>query len=179
LRAGARIINDIWGLRADPAMATLAAAADASVVLMHNRRSAPQHTEITALGGRYVDLPAGDIVQEVVSGLNASVEIALAAGIPAGQIILDPGIGFGKTTEQNLQLLRRLDEIRAIGYPLLLGVSRKSFIGYILNLPPDERLEGSLAANAYGILHGADIVRVHDVSATARLAKMLDAIRQV
>ena len=178
-RAGARIINDIWGLRADPAMAALAAAADAGIVLMHNRRSAPQHTEITALGGRYVDLPAGDIVQEVVSGLNASVEIALAAGIPAGQIILDPGIGFGKTTEQNLQLLRRLDEIRAIGYPLLLGVSRKSFIGYILNLPPDERLEGSLAANAYGILHGADIVRVHDVSATARLAKMLDAIRQV
>jgi dihydropteroate synthase len=104
------------------------------------------------------------------------VAIAHDAGIPDEHIILDPGIGFGKTVEQNLELLNRLAEIRALGYPLLLGVSRKSFIGYTLNLPPDQRIEGTAAAVAIGIAHGADIVRVHDVESMVRVAKMTDAI---
>ena len=103
---------------------------------------------------------------------------AHAAGLQDDQIILDPGIGFGKGTEQNLCLLKELDQLKELSYPLLLGVSRKSFIGYKLNLPPEERLEGSLAANAYGMLHGADIVRVHDVRQTVRAARMLEAILQ-
>lgn len=179
LRAGAHIINDVWGLRADSEMGAVAAACGASLVLMHNR-STPQNTAIDiSLGGRYVDVPYGDVSAEVVEGLLQSVRIAREAGIRDGQIILDPGIGFGKTTAQNLRLLKELDQLNALGFPILLGVSRKSFIGYTLNLPPEDRLEGSLAANAYGILHGADILRVHDVRQTARLAKMLDAIRFV
>ncbi|HPS32433.1 MAG TPA: dihydropteroate synthase [Anaerolineaceae bacterium] len=177
LRAGAHIINDVWGLRADPRMGAVAAAGAASVVLMHNR-SHPQNAQIdVSLGGRYVDVSYGDVCTEVAEGLRQSVQIAREAGIDGGQILLDPGIGFGKTTEQNLRLLKQLDRLKALGFPLLLGISRKSFIGYTLNLPPEERLEGSLAANAYGVLHGADILRVHDVRQTARLARMLDAIR--
>ena len=102
--------------------------------------------------------------------------LARAAGIPDEHIILDPGIGFGKTVEQNLELIDRLDEIRALGYPVLLGPSRKSFIGYTLDLPPDQRLEGTAAAVAVGIARGADIVRVHDVEFMARLARMADAM---
>jgi len=177
LRAGAHIINDVWGLRADPNMGAVVAASGASLVLMHNR-STPQNTQIdVSLGGRYVDISYGDVSVEVAEGLLQSVQIAREAGISGGQIILDPGIGFGKTTPQNMRLLKELDHLKALGFPLLLGISRKSFIGYTLNLPPEDRLEGSLAANAYGLLHGADILRVHDVRQTARLAKMLDAIR--
>jgi len=177
LRAGAHIINDVWGLRADPNMGAVVAASGASLVLMHNR-STPQNTQIdVSLGGRYVDISYGDVSVEVAEGLLQSVQIAREAGVSGGQIILDPGIGFGKTTPQNMRLLKELDHLKALGFPLLLGISRKSFIGYTLNLPPEDRLEGSLAANAYGLLHGADILRVHDVRQTARLAKMLDAIR--
>ena len=177
LRAGAHIINDVWGLRADPNMGAAVAASGASLVLMHNR-STPQNTQIdVSLGGRYVDISYGDVSVEVAEGLLQSVQIAREAGVSGGQIILDPGIGFGKTTPQNMRLLKELDHLKALGFPLLLGISRKSFIGYTLNLPPEDRLEGSLAANAYGLLHGADILRVHDVRQTARLAKMLDAIR--
>ena len=177
LRAGAHIINDVWGLRADPNMGAIVAASGASLVLMHNR-STPQNTQINvSLGGRYVDISYGDVSVEVAEGLLQSVQIAREAGISGQQIILDPGIGFGKTTPQNMRLLKELDHLKALGFPLLLGISRKSFIGYTLNLPPEDRLEGSLAANAYGLLHGADILRVHDVRQTARLAKMLDAIR--
>ncbi|HOG58634.1 MAG TPA: dihydropteroate synthase [Anaerolineaceae bacterium] len=177
LRAGAHIINDVWGLRADPLMGQTAAGHNAGLVLMHNR-STPQNAALdTSLGGRYVDVAYDDVCAEVADGLRQSVEIAREAGVRDGQIMLDPGIGFGKTTAQNLRLLKELEYFKTLGFPLLLGVSRKSFIGYTLNLPPEERLEGSLAANAYGILHGADILRVHDVRQTARLAKMLDAIR--
>lgn len=178
LEAGAQIINDIWGFRADNQMGAVVARFGAVAVLMHNRRSLA-HTEINAtLGGRDVDVHYDDITREVAEGLLQSVEIAHAAGLKDDQIILDPGIGFGKGTEQNLLLLKELDQLKALGYPLLLGVSRKSFIGYKLNLPPEERLEGSLAANAYGMLHGADIVRVHDVRQTVRVARMLEAILQ-
>jgi dihydropteroate synthase len=178
LQAGAHMVNDIWGFRADNQMGAIVARFGAVVVLMHNRRSLA-HTEINAtLGGRDVDVHYDDITREVAEGLLQSVEIAHAAGLKDDQIILDPGIGFGKGTEQNLLLLKELDQLKALGYPLLLGVSRKSFIGYKLNLPPEERLEGSLAANAYGMLHGADIVRVHDVRQTVRVARMLEAILQ-
>ncbi|MEL7645097.1 MAG: dihydropteroate synthase [Anaerolineaceae bacterium] len=177
LRAGAQIINDVWGLRADPRMGAVVAARKACLVLMHNR-SHPQNAQIdVSLGGRYVDIAYGDVSAEVAEGLLQSVRIAREAGISDEQLLLDPGIGFGKTTAQNLRLLKELERLKALGFPLLLGISRKSFIGYTLNLPPEDRLEGSLAANAYGILHGADILRVHDVRPTARLAKMLDAIR--
>jgi dihydropteroate synthase len=108
--------------------------------------------------------------------LMESVTIARAAGIPDDRIILDPGIGFGKTVEQNLELINRLDEIRSLGFPVLLGPSRKSFIGYTLDLPPDQRLEGTAAAVAVGIARGADIVRVHDVEMMVRVARMTDAI---
>ncbi|MFZ3069583.1 MAG: dihydropteroate synthase, partial [Anaerolineaceae bacterium] len=150
----------------------------ATAVLMHNNRAAPRQTEISAdMGGRYVDVKYQDILAEVRQGLLGSIQLARVAGMADDQIIVDPGIGFGKTTAQNLQVLKGLDQLTDLGFPILLGVSRKSFIGYTLNLPLSERLEGSLAANAYGILHGADIVRVHDVRETARLARMLDAIR--
>ncbi|HOG77410.1 MAG: dihydropteroate synthase [Anaerolineaceae bacterium] len=177
LRAGAHIINDVWGLRADPQMGAVVAAGGACLVLMHNR-SNPQNAAIdVSLGGRYVEISYGDVTAEVAEGLLQSARIAQEAGISDEQLILDPGIGFGKTTAQNLRLLKELDRLKALGFPLLLGISRKSFIGYTLNLPPEDRLEGSLAANAYGILHGADILRVHDVRETVRLARMLDAIR--
>ncbi len=104
------------------------------------------------------------------------MELAHQAGVPDDRIILDPGIGFGKTVAQNLELIHRLDELRALGYPVLLGPSRKSFIGYTLDLPPDQRVEGTAAAVAVGITRGADIVRVHDVQAMARVARMTDAI---
>ncbi|MHB8934137.1 MAG: dihydropteroate synthase, partial [Bellilinea sp.] len=108
--------------------------------------------------------------------LLASADMAVRAGVDPDDIILDPGIGFGKTVEQNLTLLNRLDAIKALGYPVLLGPSRKSFIGFTLNLPPDQRLEGTLAACAVGIQRGADILRVHDVEPVVRLARMTDAI---
>ena len=178
LQAGAQIINDIWGFRADDQMGTVVARFRATAVLMHNGRTVAQ-TEINpTLGGRDVGVHYDDITREVAAGLQQSVEIAHAAGLQDDQIILDPGIGFGKGTEQNLRLLKQLDQLKELGYPLLLGVSRKSFIGYKLNLPPEERLEGSLAANAYGMQHGADIVRVHDVRQTVRVARMLEAILQ-
>ena len=178
LQAGAQIVNDIWGFRADDQMGAVVARFGATAVLMHNGRTVVQTEINTTLGGRDVGVHYDDITREVADELQQSVEIAHAAGLQDDQIILDPGIGFGKGTEQNLRLLKQLDELKELGYPLLLGVSRKSFIGYKLNLPPEERLEGSLAANAYGMLHGADIVRVHDVRQTVRAARMLEAILQ-
>jgi dihydropteroate synthase len=176
LNEGAHIINDVWGFKKDPAMAATVAQHKATAVLMHNvvRKMETQKTE---LGGRYLKVQYKDIVQTVKKGLSECIALAKAAGIPDERILIDPGIGFGKTTEHNLELLNKQEELLSLGYPILLGVSRKSFIGYTLDLPPEDRLEGSLAANAYGILHGASIVRVHDVKATIRLARMLDAIR--
>ncbi len=176
LQAGARIINDVWGLRADPGLAGVAASHKAAVVLMHNR-SKPANIEVRErLGKAYPGAEYQDLLGDVKRELLESVAIAHAAGIPDERIILDPGIGFGKTVEQNLELINRLDEIRALGFPVLLGPSRKSFIGYTLNLPPGQRLEGTAAAVAIGIARGADIVRVHDVEPIQRVARMTDAI---
>jgi len=176
LKAGARIVNDVWGLRADPELAGVAARHQAAVILMHNRSKTSNAQVEARLGGRYVGTEYHDLVEDVKNELMGSVRLTQAAGISNAQIIIDPGIGFGKTVEQNLELLNRLGEIRALGFPVLLGPSRKSFIGYTLNLPPDQRLEGTAAAVAVGIVRGADIIRVHDVEMMARVAKMTDAI---
>lgn len=176
LEAGADLINDVWGLRLDPDLAGVVAQAGAPVVLMHNR-STPKSAQIDpALGGRYVGVQYDDLLENIKSELGLCLGIAQRAGISDDRIILDPGIGFGKTVTQNLELLNRLDEIRALGYPVLLGASRKSFIGYTLDLPPDQRAEGTAAATAVGIVRGADIVRVHDVAINVRVAWMTDAI---
>lgn len=176
LAEGAQVINDIWGFRYDPAMAGTVAEAGATAILMHNRTQGAQAVT-SELGGRYEGVEYEDIVTEVREWLAEAAESAIEAGVRPDRIIIDPGIGFGKTTEQNLFLLKHIDELRELGFPILLGISRKGFIGHTLNLPQGERLEGSLAANAWGVLHGADILRVHDVRETVRLARMLDAIR--
>ncbi len=176
LRAGAHMVNDVWGFKVDPQIARVAAQHRVPVILMHNRSSWAAAEVIERLGGRYVGIPYENLIEDIQRELLESVAIAHQAGIPDERIILDPGIGFGKTVEQNLELLDRLPEIRALGYPVLLGPSRKSFIGYTLDLPPDQRLEGTAAAVAIGIARGADIVRVHDLPFMTRLAKMSDAI---
>jgi dihydropteroate synthase len=161
LAAGACIINDIWALRRDQAMAKVAAKHGVPVILMANMRGYQKR----------------EIVSDVVRFLSGSIDMALAAGVAWEHIIIDPGIGFGTTAEENLILLRRLGELRTLGRPVLLGVSRKSFIGRILDgLPASERLEGSAAAVALGIAQGADIVRVHDVHEMIRVVKVSDAI---
>lgn len=160
LECGAHIINDQWALRADPEMAGVVARYGAPVVLMHNQR-----------GTEYRDL-MGDMVQF----FQESIGLAGAAGIPREKIIIDPGIGFGKTVEQNLEVLARLEELSCLGLPVLLGTSRKSVIGKTLDLPVDQRLEGTAATVALGIAAGADIVRVHDVKEMVRVARMTDAI---
>jgi dihydropteroate synthase len=178
LDAGADIINDVWGLRADPALGPLAAARDAPVILMHNR-SKPGHAEIDKrLGGQYAGARYDDLLADVARELSALAADARAAGIDEGQIVLDPGLGFGKTVEQNLALINHLDRFKALGYPLMVGASRKSFIGRILDAPVDDRLEGTAATLAIAIARGADIVRVHDVAEMTRVARMTDAILQ-
>ena len=176
--AGACILNDVWSLRADPDLAAVASRANAVVVLMHNR-SKPANVEVRErLGNAYTGAEYQDLIEDVKRELMDSVLIARSAGIPDERIILDPGIGFGKSVEQNLELINRLGEIRDLGFPVLLGPSRKSFIGYTLDLPPAQRLEGTAAAVAVGITRGADIVRVHDVEFMLRVARMTDAILQ-
>ncbi|MFX4263538.1 dihydropteroate synthase [Pelotomaculum propionicicum] len=160
LEEGAGIINDQWGLRGDPAMAGIAAKYGAPLVLMHNQK-----------GTEYRDL-LGDIAES----LRESVGIAMAAGVAREKVIVDPGLGFGKNAAQNLETLRRLKELRCLGQPVLIGPSRKSTIGKVLNLPVEERVEGTAAAVAVGIANGANIVRVHDVKEMARVARMADAI---
>jgi dihydropteroate synthase len=162
IAAGAQLVNDVWGLRRDQQMAATVAMAGVPVVLMHNKP-----------GGGYRDL-----IGEVANSLRESVELARVAGVTDDRILVDPGIGFGKTHEENLEIIRRLPELRRIGFPLLIGPSRKSFIGKTLDLPAGERLEGTAAAVALSIAGGADVVRVHDVKAMVRVAKMADAIRQ-
>ena len=174
--AGATWVNDVWGLEADPDLAAVVAKFNAPIVLMHNR-SKPASAELEArLGGRYVGMAYEDLVGDICQGLMKSVTLAHQAGIADERIILDPGIGFGKTVSQNLELLDRLDEVKDLGYPLLVGPSRKSFIGYTLDLPPEDRLEGTAAAVALSIDRGADIVRVHDVGVMTRVARITDAI---
>ena len=176
LQNGAHMINDVWGLRADPDLAGIIASFGAAVVIMHNRSSWAKPEIKDRLGGRYVGVPYNNLIEEVKNELLESVEIAKSAGISDERIVLDPGIGFGKTVEQNLVLLEQLGEISNLGYPVLLGPSRKSFIGYTLDLPVDQRLEGTAAAVAIGIDRGADIIRVHDVTFMSRVARMTDAI---
>jgi dihydropteroate synthase/2-amino-4-hydroxy-6-hydroxymethyldihydropteridine diphosphokinase len=176
LDAGGHWINDVWGLRADPEMANTAARAGVPIVLMHNRSRPTDVNLQERLGGRYVGVAYEDLIEDVKRELLDSVAIARQAGVKDENIILDPGIGFGKTVEQNLELLNRLDEIAALSFPLLLGSSRKSFIGYTLGLPPEQRVEGTAATVAVGIVRGADIVRVHDVKTMVRVARMTDAI---
>lgn len=176
LTAGARIVNDVWALRADPRLSEVVSSFKCPVILMHNR-SNPASVEVkTRLGSAYVGAEYENLIEDVKRELIDSVDIARRAGIPDERVILDPGIGFGKTVAHNLELIRRLDEIRALGFPVLLGPSRKSFIGYTLDLPPDQRVEGTAAAVAVGITRGADIVRVHDVLPISRVVKMTDAI---
>ena len=158
--AGASMINYVWGLRRDPEMASVAVEAEVPVVLMHNQD-----------GTEYDDL-----VPEVIDGLRGLMESALEAGIPEEKIVLDPGIGFGKTAEQSLDVLRRLDEFKVLGRPIMTGTSRKSSIGKVLELPIGDRVEGTAATVALSIAGGADIVRVHDVREMVRVALMSDAI---
>ncbi|MEZ4767640.1 MAG: dihydropteroate synthase [Caldilineales bacterium] len=176
LAAGASMVNDVWGFRLEPRIAEVTARAGALAVLMHNR-SKREHVSIDpALGGRYVGTDYADLIADIAAELRISIDLARQAGVPDERIIVDPGIGFGKTVAQNLELLNRLGELRNLGFPILAGPSRKSFIGYTLDLPPDQRVEGTAAAVAVAIARGADIVRVHDVQAMTRVAKMTDAI---
>ena len=173
---GADWINDVWALRADPRMAEVAAARKVPLILMHNRSKPEQAALELRLGGRYIGSVYNDLIGDVRAELMASVAIARTAGVQDSRIILDPGIGFGKTVEQNLELVNRLEEIKSLGFPVLLGASRKSFIGYTLDLPPAERVEGTAAVCAVGIARGADIIRVHDAEVMVRVARMTDAI---
>ena len=176
LEAGAHWINDIWGLQADPDLAPLIADYDASVILMHNRSRQGAVLDLGDLGNSYDGTKYQDLILDIKEDLSHSIDIALAAGIRKERIIIDPGIGFGKTVQQNLALINRLVEFKSMGFPVLIGPSRKSFIGKTLDLPVGEREEGTAAAIAVGITRGADIVRVHNVKMMARVAKMTDAI---
>jgi dihydropteroate synthase len=160
LEAGADLVNDVWGVRAEPALLDLVAARGVALIVMHNREQ-PVYT---------------DLVTEVLTDLADGLDQAVAAGIARDRLIVDPGIGFGKTAEHNLALLHDLGALRGLGRPILLGTSRKSTLGRVLDLPPDERLEATIATTALGIAAGVDIVRVHDVGPNARAARMADAI---
>lgn len=176
LAAGADLVNDVWALRADPQMASVVAEGGVPLIMMHNR-SNPKSAEVQQqLGGRYIGMVYEDLIEDIKRELMDSVVMAKQAGIPDAHIILDSGIGFGKTVEQNLELLDRSAEIRELGYPLLLGPSRKSFIGYTLDLPPEQRIEGTAAAVAVAIVRGVDILRVHDVEQMVKVARMSDAL---
>lgn len=160
LKAGVEMLNDVWGLKEDQQIAAVAASYGVPVCLMHNRRNTD-----------YIDL-----IADIIFELEESVELARRAGIDDSKIILDPGIGFGKDYQQNLEVMHHLKEIRDLGFPLLLGTSRKSIVGKTLNLPADDRIEGTAATISCSIVGGADIVRVHDVKQMKRVAVMTDAI---
>jgi dihydropteroate synthase len=160
--AGATILNDIWGLTRSPRIAELAARHGCALVLMHNQD-----------GTEY----AGDLMAEIKRFLGVAVERAVAAGVPREKVIVDPGIGFGKNADQNWEVMRRFDELRGLGQPILVGTSRKSFLGKLLDLPVEDRLEGTISTNVAAVLRGADIVRVHDVRAVARAVRAADRMR--
>ena len=176
IRAGAHIVNDVWGLRADLDLAHVVAKYKAPVILMHNRSNPASVDVREKLGNAYIGSEYQNLIEDVKKELLESVALAKNAGVDESLIVLDPGIGFGKTREHNLELINRLGEIRSLGYPVLLGPSRKSFIGFTLDLPPDQRVEGTAATVSVGITRGADIIRVHDVKEMARVAKMTDAL---
>ncbi len=159
---GATIINDIWGGKRDATMYEVIAASDVTYVMMHNNTDEPIYE--------------GDIVNKVVTDLRHQIDSAQSHGVQREQIVLDPGIGFGKTVEQNIALLARLEQLVALGFPVLIGTSRKSMIGHVLSLPVDQREEGTAATVAIAIHKGASIVRVHDVLAMKRVTTMSDAI---
>lgn len=161
IQAGADLINDIWGLQYDAKMAEVIAEAGIPCCLMHNRTEAVYR----------------DFITDVMNDLRVSVSLAKTAGIEEDRIILDPGIGFGKNYEQNLKMIANLEKLHVLGYPLLLGCSRKSVIGLTLNLPAPERLEGTLATSVVGVMKGCGFVRVHDVRANVRAVRMAEAIR--
>jgi dihydropteroate synthase len=160
--AGATMLNDIWGLTRSPALATLTATSNCALVLMHNQD-----------GTDY----GGDLIGEIKRFLRVSIDRALDAGVPRERIIVDPGIGFGKTAEQNWVVMRRLEELRELGQPILIGTSRKSFIGKALDLPVGDRVEGTAATVTAAILRGADVVRVHDVREMTRVVQIADRMR--
>ena len=164
LEAGAHLVNDVHGLQRDPAMAAVIASHGAAAILMHNDPSLRDSTD--------------DPIASIKTFLTHSLSLASAAGIDPAHIILDPGIGFGKTQLQNLAILARLSELHSLGRPLLLGVSRKSVINHVLDLPPDERLEGTLALTALAVSQGVQFHRVHDVKANHRAALMAAAVRR-
>lgn len=161
LMAGAEIINDIWGLQREPEIARVAAQFGAPVIIMHNQDGTHYET---------------DMVDSMIDFFEKSVAIARAAGIPEDRIMLDPGIGFGKTSDQNIELMPRLHELHVLGYPLLLGTSRKSMIGKILDLPPGERMEGTVATSVLGVVQGVEVIRVHDVRENLRAVRVADAM---
>ncbi len=163
LAAGAHVLNDIHGFQRAPELAALAAEFGAAAIVMH-------HDEGFAAS-------SGDVVARLLAFFARTFDLAAAAGLPRDRLVLDPGIGFHKTQPQNLELIARLDELRAPGLPVLLGASRKSVISHVLDLPPDERLEGTLATTALAVWHGVEFLRVHDVRANLRAAKMAAALR--
>ena len=160
--AGATVVNDVWGLTRSPAMADLAARTGCAVVLMHNQE-----------GTDYAD----DLMEEIKRFLRAAARRAADAGVPPEKVILDPGIGFGKTADHNWEVMRRFAELRELGHPLLIGTSRKSFIGKLLDLPVNERLEGTAATVTAAVVRGADIVRVHDVREMVRVVRVAERMR--
>jgi dihydropteroate synthase len=172
LEAGAQMINDQWGLKCDPRLAELAAKRGAPIILMSNQRDKGGYDSGIQRDTAYYD----DLMAEVTISLKASLKMATDSGVPWENIIIDPGIGFGKTWRQELEIIRRLEELKELGRPILIGPSRKSFIGMVLDLPAEQRLEGTAAALAIGIAKGADIVRVHDVQMMVRVCRMSDAI---
>lgn len=162
LAAGAAIVNDVWGFARDPDMARVVADHDAAAVVMHNRESVDESL---------------DIIADMLAFFERALDTADRAGLPRERIVLDPGIGFGKTFPQNLSAVRRLDELRVLGLPLLLGTSRKSLIGKVIDTTPAERLPGTIASNVIGIMAGVEIIRVHDVAAHVQAARVAEAIR--
>ena len=178
LNAGADIINDVWALRADPDMAPMLAGRNAGVVLMHNRSRPNDILSDGRLGTEYVGADYAHVVEDVSRALIQCVEEAVDAGIDRERIAVDPGIGFGKTVTQNLALLGHLRRLKShVGLPVLIGPSRKSFVGRVLDTPVEDRLEGTAAAVASGVMNGADIVRVHDVREMVRVVRMIDAVK--
>ncbi|MCX6003690.1 MAG: dihydropteroate synthase [Chloroflexi bacterium] len=172
LDAGAAILNDQWGLKKEPRLTELAAKRNVPIVLMSNQRNKGGFDVGAGRDTAYYD----DVMAEVISSLQQSVNIALKAGVSGENIIIDPGIGFGKTWQQDIEIIRRLRELKALELPVLIGTSRKSLIKMVLNLPADQRVEGTAATVAISIANGADIVRVHDVKQMVRVCRMTDAI---
>lgn len=160
LKSGASLINDVWGFKKDRDMAAVAAKYNAACCLMHNRENHDYN----------------NLIEDIIMDLQKSIKLALEAGVKKENIMLDPGIGFAKTYEQNLETMNKLERLTELGYPVLLGTSRKSMIGNALNLPSDERVEGTVATSVIGIMKGCDFIRVHDIKENKRACVMTDAI---